>query len=91
MLDSDVSDFELCRHATSGNQALAVALSQWVFKEKGVLRAQNIKHYKKGEKNAPDAYTVMDDVVSLSLLSFTSVFKFVFLTRVPYILNLYYC
>ncbi|XP_037566689.1 dolichyl-diphosphooligosaccharide--protein glycosyltransferase 48 kDa subunit [Dermacentor silvarum] len=51
------------KHATSGNQALAVALSQWVFKEKGVLRAQNIKHYKKGEKNAPDAYTVMDDVV----------------------------
>ncbi|KAL3206910.1 hypothetical protein MRX96_039861 [Rhipicephalus microplus] len=51
------------KHATSGNQALAFALSQWVFKEKGVLRAQNIKHYKKGEKNAPDAYTVMDDVV----------------------------
>uniref|UniRef100_A0A023GPG5 Dolichyl-diphosphooligosaccharide--protein glycosyltransferase 48 kDa subunit n=1 Tax=Amblyomma triste TaxID=251400 RepID=A0A023GPG5_AMBTT len=51
------------KYTTSGNQALAVALSQWVFKEKGVLRAQNIKHYKRGEKSAPEAYTVMDDVV----------------------------
>ncbi|KAM7311350.1 dolichyl-diphosphooligosaccharide--protein glycosyltransferase 48 kDa subunit [Ixodes scapularis] len=51
------------RYESSGNQALATALSQWVFKEKGVLRAQNVRHHPKGQKTPPEAYTVMDDVV----------------------------
>ncbi|RWS29441.1 Dolichyl-diphosphooligosaccharide--protein glycosyltransferase subunit-like protein [Leptotrombidium deliense] len=47
----------------SGNEALSVALSKWVFKEEGVLRVGKVEHRIVGEKNAPAAYTVMDDVV----------------------------
>jgi len=48
---------------TYGNEKLASALSQWVFKEKGVLRLSNVSHHKSGEKLAPAAYTIMEDVV----------------------------
>jgi len=47
----------------SGNEALSKALTQWVFKETGVLRAGNVTHHKKGEAVAPEAYTIMDEVV----------------------------
>jgi len=53
----------LHRFAVSGNQELAVTLSQWVFKEKGVLRVGQVKHHKVGEKVPPQAYTVFDEVV----------------------------
>jgi len=53
-----------CRFTQSGNQQLAVSLSQWVFKEKGVLRVGTVKHHRVGESSAPTAYTIMDDVVS---------------------------
>ncbi|OXA58483.1 dolichyl-diphosphooligosaccharide--protein glycosyltransferase 48 kDa subunit [Folsomia candida] len=46
-----------------GNEKLATALAQWVFKEKGVLRLSNVTHHKAGEKNAPAAYTITEDVV----------------------------
>jgi len=42
---------------------LISALSQWVFKEKGVLRLSNVTHHKVGVKNPPSAYTVTEDVV----------------------------
>ena len=38
------------RYEKSGNQDLADNLSQWVFKERGVLRVGEITHNKKGEK-----------------------------------------
>ncbi|XP_012259967.1 dolichyl-diphosphooligosaccharide--protein glycosyltransferase 48 kDa subunit [Athalia rosae] len=47
----------------SGNEAVAKAMSQWVFKESGVIRASSVSHHKVGEKDPPTAYTVMDDVV----------------------------
>jgi len=47
----------------SGNEALVKALSEWVFKEKGVLRLSNVTHYKVGEKNPPPSYTITEDVV----------------------------
>lgn len=46
----------------SGNEDLARALSAWVFKEEGVLRVTNVEHFKKGEKSAPESYTIMEDV-----------------------------
>lgn len=46
-----------------GNEKLVTALSQWVFKEKGVLRLSNVTHHKAGEKNSPAAYTITEDVV----------------------------
>lgn len=51
------------RYEKSGNEALSKALTQWVFKETGVLRAGNITHHKKGESTAPEAYIIMDEVV----------------------------
>lgn len=47
----------------SGNEAVAKAMSQWVFKENGVIRATSVSHHKIGEKEPPAAYTVMEDVV----------------------------
>ncbi|XP_072047820.1 dolichyl-diphosphooligosaccharide--protein glycosyltransferase 48 kDa subunit-like [Amphiura filiformis] len=46
----------------SGNQALAIALSRWVFKEEGVLRANRVTHHKDGETTPPTAYTQDDQV-----------------------------
>jgi len=51
------------RFTQSGNQQLAVSLTQWVFKEKGVLRVGTVKHHRVGESTAPSAYTIMDEVV----------------------------
>lgn len=49
---------------SSGNKALAVSLSKWVFKEVGVLRVGKVSHYLQAEeqKSAPAAYTIEDDV-----------------------------
>lgn len=46
----------------SGNLALVTALSQWVLKEKGVLRVKSVDHHKKGETKPPHDYTIMDQV-----------------------------
>jgi oligosaccharyltransferase complex subunit beta len=51
------------RHAKSGNQELAVALSDWLFKQRGVVRARNIHHYLKDDKSTPRFYTVKNDIV----------------------------
>ncbi|KFD58798.1 hypothetical protein M513_00491, partial [Trichuris suis] len=48
------------QHPVSGNKELAIALSQWVFKERGVLRVKSVKHHKVGEVEPPVAYTVKD-------------------------------
>ena len=44
------------------NHAFATALSKWVFKEVGVLRVGQVRHHREGEKKAPIAYTVEDQV-----------------------------
>lgn len=49
----------------SGNEDVAITISQWVFKEHGQLRVRSVKHHKEGEKEAPKDYTIMDDVVSI--------------------------
>lgn len=49
-------------HEKSGNEDLAKALSSWVFKEKGVLRVKSVSHHLVGKKEAPAAYTILDDV-----------------------------
>lgn len=51
------------RSDKSGNEQLSLALTQWVFKEKGVLRVSGIKHYRVGEKSAPVAYTIKQNIV----------------------------
>lgn len=47
----------------SGNEEVATAISQWVFKEHGRLRVKAVQHHKAGEKTPPHDYTIMDDVV----------------------------
>ncbi|XP_060529074.1 dolichyl-diphosphooligosaccharide--protein glycosyltransferase 48 kDa subunit [Cylas formicarius] len=47
----------------SGNEDVAIAISQWVFKEHGRLRVKSVNHHKEGEKTPPQDYTIMDDVV----------------------------
>ncbi|PFX29933.1 dolichyl-diphosphooligosaccharide--protein glycosyltransferase 48 kDa subunit-like [Stylophora pistillata] len=51
------------QYAKSGNQELAIALSEWVFKENGVLRVGEVKHHRAGEASPPAAYTIEEDVV----------------------------
>ena len=51
------------RHSKSGNQELATALTDWLFKQRGVLRARNIRHYLKDDKSTPRFYTVKNDIV----------------------------
>lgn len=50
------------KHKKSGNQELAAALTDWVFKQRGVLRARNIQHYLTADKATPKFYTVKEDV-----------------------------
>ncbi|KAF7271650.1 hypothetical protein GWI33_015499 [Rhynchophorus ferrugineus] len=49
--------------AKSGNEDVATAISQWVFKEHGRLRVKSVNHHKAGEKAPPQDYTIMDNVV----------------------------
>jgi len=35
-----------------------------VFKQRGVLRSRNIRHYLKADKSTPRFYTVKNDIVS---------------------------
>ncbi|XP_066596802.1 dolichyl-diphosphooligosaccharide--protein glycosyltransferase 48 kDa subunit [Prorops nasuta] len=51
------------RYEKSGNQNVALAMAQWVFKESGVLQVSSVTHHKVGEKQPPAAYTIMDDVI----------------------------
>ena len=43
---------------------MAVALANWVFKDRGVLRVGQVQHHLAGETSPPAAYTIGDDVVS---------------------------
>ncbi len=51
------------RVTKSGNEDLAVSLTDWVFKQRGVLRAKNIRHYLKKDKTTPSFYTIKNDIV----------------------------
>ena len=54
----------------SGNEELSTSLSQWVFKEKGVLREVGVKHHRLGEANPPAAYTIKENMVKLDFGKF---------------------
>ena len=51
------------RFAKSGNEELSVALTQWLFKERGVLRVVEVKHNEVGHSAPPAAYTIKQDIV----------------------------
>lgn len=51
------------KHGKSGNEAVAKAITQWVFKENGVIRVSTVNHHKIGEQEPPVSYTIMEDVI----------------------------
>ncbi|KAG8037676.1 hypothetical protein G9C98_005887 [Cotesia typhae] len=51
------------RYKKSGNEEVAKAITQWVFKENGVIRVSSVNHNRIGEHSPPVAYTIMDDVI----------------------------
>lgn len=50
-------------YKNSGNQAVAIAVSKWVFGESGRLRVAAVNHHKEGEKEPPQSYTITEDAV----------------------------
>lgn len=51
------------QHKVSGNQAVSVSISKWVFGEVGRLRVASVAHHKAGETQPPAAYTITEPVV----------------------------
>jgi oligosaccharyltransferase complex subunit beta len=51
------------RFDKSGNEDLCVSLSQWTFKEVGVVRVASVVHHRVGETTAPAAYTIKENMV----------------------------
>ncbi len=49
----------------SGNEQLSVGLTQWLFKERGVLRVVSVKHHEIGHAAPPSAYTINQDIVNI--------------------------
>eukprot|EP00092_Neocalanus_flemingeri_P036497 GFUD01039740.1.p1 GENE.GFUD01039740.1~~GFUD01039740.1.p1 ORF type:complete len:433 (-),score=127.73 GFUD01039740.1:260-1558(-) len=47
----------------SGNKELAMAVSDWCFKQSGVLRVESISHHREGEENTPNFYTIKEQAV----------------------------
>jgi oligosaccharyltransferase complex subunit beta len=50
-------------YQVSGNEQLSKALTQWVFKEVGVIRVAGVTHHRVGEKSSPSEYTIKQDIV----------------------------
>ncbi len=51
------------RFDRSGNEELSTSLTQWVFKERGVLRVNGVKHHKVGQTQPPAAYTIKENII----------------------------
>ncbi|XP_050204992.1 dolichyl-diphosphooligosaccharide--protein glycosyltransferase 48 kDa subunit-like [Mercurialis annua] len=46
----------------SGNEQFVTALSEWIFHERGHLKAVNLRHNKVGETGEPAIYRIKDDL-----------------------------
>lgn len=46
----------------SGNEELVEGLSQWLFKESGVIRVSEVNHHEAGHKETPSAYTIKQNL-----------------------------
>lgn len=53
---------KLASGKSSGNRDFAAEISKWALEERSVLRASNIAHHLVGEKSAPAAYTIKDNI-----------------------------
>lgn len=61
-INANVQKYGDAKPTKSGNYELVVALSQWVFQERGVLRVKSVFHNKVGETKPPREYTIMENV-----------------------------
>ncbi|OAY29485.1 dolichyl-diphosphooligosaccharide--protein glycosyltransferase 48 kDa subunit [Manihot esculenta] len=50
------------KHEKSGNEQFLVELTQWLFHERGHLKAVNVRHHKVGEADEPSLYRINDDL-----------------------------
>jgi oligosaccharyltransferase complex subunit beta len=50
------------KYEKSGNELFARQLIQWLFQERGILRAINVQHHRVGEANSPFTYTIKDNI-----------------------------
>jgi len=50
------------KSSKSGNEDFTRQLTEWLFQERGILRAVNVRHHRAGEKEAPFTYTIKEDV-----------------------------
>jgi hypothetical protein len=66
--DSELNRCVCFRIEKSGNEELATAVTNWVFKQRGVIRAKNIRHYLKSDKTTPSFYTIKNDIVNRNFM-----------------------
>jgi oligosaccharyltransferase complex subunit beta len=59
---SSIQSIDGKKSSKSGNEELAIALTDWIFKQRGVIRARNIRHYLKEDKSTPSFYTIKNDI-----------------------------
>jgi len=50
------------KYEKSGNEDFCKQIARWVFQERGILRVKNVHHHKVGETEAPNMYTIKDDI-----------------------------
>jgi len=60
--NSPVQKHDSKKYDISGNKKFISELIQWNFNERGVLKAENIKHHRVDEENAPFSYRIKDDI-----------------------------
>ena len=72
-----INSLPIHRWEKSGNEDLAVVLSEWLLKERGVLRVERVAHHKfdpklppglNDSRPMPQHYTILEEVVRLLLL-----------------------
>lgn len=52
----------LRRYLKSGNEQFLRELTKWVFHERSVLRATNLRHHPPGTLEQPEHYRITDDL-----------------------------
>jgi len=50
------------KYEKSGNEQFVKQLVQWLFQERGILRATNVQHHRVGEKDTPFTYTIKEKI-----------------------------
>ena len=80
-----INSLSILRWEKSGNEDLAVVLTEWLLKERGVLRVGRVAHHKfdpklppglNDSRPMPQHYTILEEVVCLLFVLFCSLLIF---------------